>query len=183
MKQIISKNIFTIPKLDAKLISVSALLLAMDVILYKISIGPAFAPVTFGFISMALMGYLYGPIWAGVLEMISNIICFTIFGSGTFQIAFLIGAFLGGFINGVFLYRKNINIFSVIISQLIIMIPISLILNSWLMSILFNANFQAIFWSRLFRNLALIPIQIIIIMVVFKAFEKRGLLKTIIKER
>ena len=110
--------------------------------------------------------------------MISNVICFTVFGSGTFQIAFLIGAFLGGFINGLFLYQKKINVFSVILSQLIIMIPISLLLNSWLMSILFNANFQAIFWSRLFRNLALIPIQIIIIMVVFTALEKRGLFKT-----
>ena len=75
-------------------------------------------------------------------------------------------------------YTKKINVFSVILSQLIIMIPISLLLNSWLMSILFNANFQAIFWSRLFRNLALIPIQIIIIMVVFTALEKRGLFKT-----
>ena len=178
MNNIISTNIFRVPKLDAKLLSVSALLLAMDVILYRISIGPAFAPVTFGFISMALMGYLYGPVWAGILEMISNVICFTVFGSGTFQIAFLIGAFLGGFINVLFLYQKKINVFSVILSQLIIMIPISLLLNSWLMSILFNANFQAIFWSRLFRNLALIPIQIIIIMVVFTALEKRGLFKT-----
>lgn len=179
MNNIISKNIFQVPKLDAKLLSVSALLLAMDVMLYKISIGPAFAPVTFGFISMALMGYIYGPIWAGVLEMISNIICFTVFGSGTFQIAFLISAFLGGFINGVFLYHKKTNVVSVILTQLLIMIPISLYLNSWFMSMLFNTNFQVIFWNRLFRNLALIPIQIIIIMVLFTNLEKRGLFKTL----
>lgn len=179
MNHIISKNIFQVPKLDAKLISVSALLLAMDVIFYKISIGPAFAPVTFGFISMALMGYIYGPIWGGVLEMISNILCFTVFGSGSFQIAFLIAAFLGGFINGVFLYRKKVNVFSVILAQLIIMIPISLLLNSWLMSILFNTNFQVIFWNRLFRNIALIPIQIIIIMIIFTALEKRRVFKSL----
>lgn len=178
MTNIISKHVFKVQRLDAKLLSVSALLLAIDVILYKISIGPAFAPITFGFISMALMGYLYGPIWAGVLEMISNIICFTIFGSGTFQIAFLLAAFLGGFINGLFLYHKKVSVFSVILSQFIIMIPISLLLNSWLLSILFNSSFQAIFWSRLFRNLILFPIQIIIIVIVFRALEKRGIFNT-----
>ena len=153
MNTLIAKDVFRLPEMNARLLSTSALLLALDVILYKIAIGPAYFQITFGFLSMALMGYLYGPIWAGLLEMLSNTLNFTIFGSGTFQAAFLITAFLGGFINGLFLYHKKINLPSVIAAQLLIMIPVSLFINSWLMSVLFGADFKVIFLGRFIRNM------------------------------
>ncbi len=144
MNNLIVKHVFKIPTFNTRLISTSALLLAMDVILYKIAIGPAYFQITFVFLSMALMGYLYGPVWAGILEMMSNTLNFTIFGSGAFQIAFLLTAFLGGVIDGLFLYNKKINLPSVIITQLLIMIPISLFINSWLISFLFGTDFKVI---------------------------------------
>ncbi|MGK0605184.1 folate family ECF transporter S component [Enterococcus gilvus] len=173
MNNVITKNIFKIPSINTNLLTTSALLLAMDVILYKIAIGPAYFQITFGFLTMALMGYLYGPIWAGLLEMISNILNFTIFGSGTFQTAFLLTAFLGGFINGLFLFGKKVNLLSVIITQLLIMIPISLFINSWLMSVLFGTNFTVVFFGRLIRNIFQIPIQSIAIFHFIKALECR----------
>ena len=159
--------------MNARLLSTSALLLALDVILYKIAIGPAYFQVTFGFLSMALMGYLYGPIWAGLLETLSNTLNFTIFGSGTF----LITAFLGGFINGLFLYHKKINLLSVIAAQLLIMIPVSLFINSWLMSVLFGADFKVIFLGRVIRNMIQIPIQITVVYSFIKALEARKVFK------
>mgnify|MGYP002238145381 CR=1 FL=1 len=88
LNTLIAKDVFRLPEMNARLLSTSALLLALDVILYKIAIGPAYFQVTFGFLSMALMGYLYGPIWAGLLETLSNTLNFTIFGSGTFSSCF-----------------------------------------------------------------------------------------------
>ena len=70
LNTLIAKDVFRLPEMNARLLSTSALLLGLDVILYKIAIGPAYFQVTFGFLSMALMGYLYGPIWAGLLEML-----------------------------------------------------------------------------------------------------------------
>lgn len=179
MNTLIAKNIFKMPEINTRLISTSALLLAMDVILYKISIGPANFQITFGFLSMALMGYLYGPIWAGLLEMLSNTINFTIFGSGTFQVAFLLTAFLGGFINGLFLYNKKVNLLSVITAQLFIMIPVSLFINSWLISVLFGADFKVIFIGRVIRNIIQIPIQVICIFYFIQTLEKRNVFKNI----
>lgn len=177
----IDKHVFKTPTFNIRLLSTSALLLAMDVILYKIAIGPAYFQITFGFLSMALMGYLYGPIWAGVLEMISNTLNFTIFGSGTFQVAFLLTAFLGGFINGLFLYKKKVNIPSVIVAQLLIMIPVSLFINSWLISILFGTDFRVIFAGRVVRNLFQIPVQIVGVYYFIKALEKRNIFKNFTK--
>lgn len=177
LNTLIAKDVFRLPEMNARLLSTSALLLALDVILYKIAIGPAYFQVTFGFLSMALMGYLYGPIWAGLLETLSNTLNFTIFGSGTFQVAFLITAFLGGFINGLFLYHKKINLLSVIAAQLLIMIPVSLFINSWLMSVLFGADFKVIFLGRLIRNMIQIPIQITVVYSFIKALEARKVFK------
>ncbi|EGP5370387.1 folate family ECF transporter S component [Enterococcus faecium] len=177
MNTLIAKDVFRLPEMNARLLSTSALLLALDVILYKIAIGPAYFQVTFGFLSMALMGYLYGPIWAGLLETLSNTLNFTIFGSGTFQVAFLITAFLGGFINGLFLYHKKINLLSVIAAQLLIMIPVSLFINSWLMSVLFGADFKVIFLGRVIRNMIQNPIQITVVYSFIKALEARKVFK------
>ncbi|HGV4083260.1 TPA: folate family ECF transporter S component [Enterococcus faecium] len=177
MNTLIAKDVFRLPEMNARLLSTSALLLALDVILYKIAIGPAYFQVTFGFLSMALMGYLYGPIWAGLLEMLSNTLNFTIFGSGTFHAAFLITAFLGGFINGLFLYHKKINLLSVIAAQLLIMIPVSLFINSWLMSVLFGADFKVIFLGRVIRNMIQIPIQVTVVYSFIKALEARKVFK------
>ncbi|HGF7617982.1 TPA: folate family ECF transporter S component [Enterococcus faecium] len=177
MNTLIAKDVFRLPEMNARLLSTSALLLALDVILYKIAIGPAYFQITFGFLSMALMGYLYGPIWAGLLEMLSNTLNFTIFGSGKFQAAFLITAFLGGFINGLFLYHKKINLPSVIAAQLLIMIPVSLFINSWLMSVLFGADFKVIFLGRVIRNMIQIPIQIMVVYSFIKTLEARKVFK------
>lgn len=177
LNTLIAKDVFRLPEMNARLLSTSALLLALDVILYKIAIGPAYFQVIFGFLSMALMGYLYGPIWAGLLETLSNTLNFTIFGSGTFQVAFLITAFLGGFINGLFLYHKKINLLSVIAAQLLIMIPVSLFINSWLMSVLFGADFKVIFLGRVIRNMIQIPIQITVVYSFIKALEARKVFK------
>lgn len=177
LNTLIAKDVFRLPEMNARLLSTAALLLALDVILYKIAIGPAYFQVTFGFLSMALMGYLYGPIWAGLLETLSNTLNFTIFGSGTFQVAFLITAFLGGFINGLFLYHKKINLLSVIAAQLLIMIPVSLFINSWLMSVLFGADFKVIFLGRVIRNMIQIPIQITVVYSFIKALEARKVFK------
>lgn len=182
MSTLIAKNIFILPQITTRLISTSALLLAMDVILYKIAIGPANFQITFGFLSMALMGYLYGPLWAGLLEMLSNTLNFTIFGSGAFQVAFLLTAFLGGFINGLFLYNKKINLLSVIVAQLLIMIPVSLFINSWLISVLFGTDFKIIFLGRIIRNIIQIPIQVAGIFYFIKALEKRNIFKSINKK-
>ena len=138
LNTLIAKDVFRLPEMNARLLSTSALLLGLDVILYKIAIGPAYFQVTFGFLSMALMGYLYGPI---------------------------------------FLYHKKINLLSVIAAQLLIMIPVSLFINSWLMSVLFGADFKVIFLGRVIRNMIQIPIQVTVVYSFIKALEARKMFK------
>ncbi|MGT2887073.1 hypothetical protein N1495_03855 [Streptococcus didelphis] len=54
---------------------------------------------------MTLMTYLYGPIWAGILEIFSDIINVVIFETGTYHPTFLLTAYLGRLVNGLFTYK------------------------------------------------------------------------------
>ncbi len=50
MSKLIAKNVFQLPKMNLLLLTTSAFLLALDVIFYKIAIGPAYFQVSFGFL-------------------------------------------------------------------------------------------------------------------------------------
>ena len=45
---------------------------------------------------MTCIGYLYGPIWGGLLEMISDILSFTILGSARFVIVSFVNCIFRG---------------------------------------------------------------------------------------
>lgn len=49
MSKLIAKNVFQLPKMNLLVLTTSAFLLALDVILYKIAIGPAYFQLSFGF--------------------------------------------------------------------------------------------------------------------------------------
>ncbi|KPJ22922.1 folate family ECF transporter S component [Streptococcus phocae] len=173
MNRLFKTNIAYIPPLEAKTLSLSALLLAMDVVLYKLAFGPPYFQVSFGFLSMALMGYLYGPIWAGFLEILSSAINSTLFGTGNFHPIFLITAFLGGAINGLFLYHSQVRLRNVFFAQFLILLVVSLIMNSWFISIVYKADFFAVFWGRSLRNAFLLPIHTYLGHAFLKTLENR----------
>ncbi|KHD44686.1 membrane protein [Streptococcus uberis] len=161
------------PPLGAKTLPMSALLLAMDVVLYKLAFGPSYFQVSFGFLSMALMGYLYGPMWAGFLEVLSTTINSTLFGTGNFHPIFLITAFLGGAINGIFLYRSQLRLRNIFVAQFLILLVVSLMMNSWFISIVYKADFSAVFWGRSLRNVFLLPIHTFLGHTFLKTLENR----------
>lgn len=176
MNKIIANGVFKPIKIGSLVLTYSALILVLNIVLYKFSIGPSFFKITFSFFPLALSGYLFGPWWSSILALFSNVLCFTIFGSGSFHPLFLITALLSGFISGLFLYRKNVNLLSVIITQLLLMIPLSLFLNSWFIALVYGIDYHFVFLGRLWRNVGLIPIQIIMVYLLIKAFERRKLL-------
>lgn len=71
------------PKFDTKRMALAAMLIALQIILEKLSIGdPAVLKIGLGFIATALIGFLLGP-WIGALSMIINdLISNTLLSSG-----------------------------------------------------------------------------------------------------
>lgn len=162
------------PKMTVQVLTLSALLLAMDVVFYKLAFGPVYIDFNLGFISTALIGYFLGPWLAGGLEMASDIIG-TFLGGGTFAFPFLLTAFLGGMIYGMFLHKKQPSIWAIIVVNLLILIPISLFIDSWLINVTYHVAWKVLFWTRLGRNLIDFAIQTPLLYVVIKAIDRTHL--------
>lgn len=68
------------PKLTARTIAMAAILIAMQIVLSKLSIGPDnLVKFSFGFIATMLMGYYLGPWLTGVAMAISDILTNSVF--------------------------------------------------------------------------------------------------------
>ncbi|WP_034994443.1 folate family ECF transporter S component [Liquorilactobacillus vini] len=162
------------PRLRVEVLTLAAILLAIDVVFYKLALGPAYLDFNLGFISTALMGYFFGPWLTGGLEMASDIIG-TLLGGGTFAFPFLLTAFLGGMVYGVFLHKKQPSIWSIIITNFLVLIPISLFCDSWLIHLTYQVAWKVLFWSRLGRNIIDFALQTPILFFVIKAIDRTQL--------
>ncbi|MBB1062412.1 folate family ECF transporter S component [Limosilactobacillus fastidiosus] len=101
---------FAGPRFTTKRLTLAGMLIALEVILDKISIGnPTILKFGFGFIATALIGYYLGP-WIGGWSMVVNdIISNTILNSGTaFFPGFTFSAFVSGVLAGMFLYNQKV---------------------------------------------------------------------------
>ena len=88
-----------------KLVEIS-LLIALEVILTRFcSIYTGVLRIGFGFLPVAIIAMMYGPISAGVAYAIGDILGMMIFPCGSYFPGFTLTAFLTGVIYGVVLYK------------------------------------------------------------------------------
>ena len=88
-----------------KLVEIS-LLIALEIILTRFcSINTAILRIGFGFLPIAIIGMMYGPVSAGLAYVIGDILGMMIFPSGSFFPGFTLTAALTGAPYGVFLYK------------------------------------------------------------------------------
>ena len=115
-----------------KLVEIS-LLIALEVILTRFcSIYTGILRIGFGFLPVAIIAMMYGPISAGVAYAIGDILGMMIFPSGSYFPGFTLTAFLTGVIYGVVLYKHPKTWGRIILATCLvclgIMIPIQTIL-------------------------------------------------------
>lgn len=146
-------------------IAVLGVLMALGLVLSRttIALGPN-NQLSFGFIVNAIIGILYGPWVAGFAGMGDDILQSFLFGvQGTFFIGFTLTAFVGSFIYGWFLHRKNITWKHVLLSVLFNTVVTNLILNTLWIHILYQTPIVVLLASRIPQNLVMAPIRFIVI--------------------
>ncbi|WP_270635301.1 folate family ECF transporter S component [Limosilactobacillus mucosae] len=174
------------PKFDTKRMALAAMLIALQIILEKLSIGdPAVLKIGLGFIATALIGFLLGP-WIGALSMIINdLISNTLLSSGTmFFPGFTLSAAISGIIAGMFLYQQQINWRRILIyefCQILITNVFFTTLWLYLMGIGQGSSamsFMALLMVRLPKEVISWPIEALIVLTLLKAVERAGLKTT-----
>lgn len=145
------------------LIQVS-LLVAMEIVLTRfMSISTPIMRIGFGFVPIAICAIMFGPVWAGIAGAMADFIGATLFPIGTFFPGFTLSAALTGIVFGLFLYKKKESWLPLAAAVAINCLIISLLLNTYWLTVLVGKNFLVLMPVRIVENLIMIPIQFFVI--------------------
>ena len=151
----------------------TGIFVALTVLLsYIFAIHTTFIHITFGFLSTAIFGILYGPMAAGIMAAIACFIGMSLFGQGVFFPGFIVSEFLVGYVYGYFLHGRNVTFKQLLLPETIVTVCIHLILNTMWLTIFYNKAVSAIFIGRLIKNIICFPLEIALILIVYKAVSK-----------
>lgn len=150
-----------------------AVLVAINIVLQKISFGPAYLKVGLGFIGLSLLGLYFGPIWGSIGAGISDLALSAIFGvEGGFFPGFTLSAIIAGGIYGYFFYKKPLKIWRIVVATILVTIIVNIFMNTYWLHLLYGLNLKAAFTQRIIKE-AIVPwIQMIIIYLVFDALQR-----------
>lgn len=148
---------------------VMAFLIALEIILTRFcSINTPILRIGFGFLPVAMMGILYGPLWAAIGYAVGDILGMMIFPSGVFFPGFTVTAALTGLVFGIFLHGKEkITWKNVLPASLIIVLGLNLCLDTIWLSIMMGDAFIALLPTRILKCAVMLPIHIILIPLVW----------------
>jgi len=124
---------------------------------YILAIHTTFIHLTFGFIPTAIFAILFGPV--GML----------LFGQGVFFPGFMVSEFLVGYIYGYFLYKKNVTWKRLLLPEALITVFVHLGLNTLWLTLFYGKAASAILTGRIVKNLICFPLEIFLILLIYKA--------------
>lgn len=143
---------------------IMAVLITVSVILTRFcSINTPILRIGFGFLPCAIMGIMYGPLWAGAGYAIADVLGMLIFPSGTFFPGFTVTAFLTGLVYGFFYHNRPVTIKSSLLPNAVVSVVMNLFLDTvWLM-ILMGQGFWVLLPTRILKCVVMFVIQVALI--------------------
>ena len=153
----------------------AALILALRIAMKPLKI-PVAADVniTFGFIVNALGSMVYGPVVALLGGALSDTLGYLVAPSGVYFFPFILLEMAGSFIFAMYLYSTDITPVRLILAKFSINMFVNILLNEPIMvlyyrDVLHLSTYQPFVMVRIVKNIVMLPIEAIILMVVFRA--------------
>lgn len=178
-----------IPK--TKKIVLAALMLATFIILDRfVSINIQILAINFSSIAIMIVAIYCGPKYSTIVAVLGDLIAALLFPFGSYFIGFTITNLIMGLIFGLFLYEKPIDsdntsqksktnfIVKAIISNILVLILVNLILNTYCIHFMYGKAFWVLFASRAIAQIIICVINtslIIILEKVMRPFAKKYL--------
>ncbi|MBP2058535.1 ECF transporter S component (folate family) [Lactobacillus colini] len=149
------------------------LLIAINIVLQKISFGPATVKVGLGFIGNIMLGYYFGPFWGGIGGMLTDLLTSAIFGfQGGFFPGFTLSAIIGVMIYGFLLYQKPVKLWRIAVATILVTIIVNVLMNTYWLHLMYGLDLKAAFMQRILKELIVPWIQIIVGYVVLNAIQR-----------
>lgn len=157
-----------LPKLDTLSMVTMGLLMALQLVVSRFAISNQFLRFSFTFLVAAVLAKWFGPWWgmltAGVVDVVGTLMAGT-----PFFIGFTLSAMAGSLIYALFLYRRPVSWWRVIAAQVVIVLVVNVLLNSWWLVIMYQTPFWGILPARLLKEAITTPIQVVLLMIVLKS--------------
>lgn len=152
----------------------AGLLAALGMVIksFSIPIGQLFK-ISFHYLATALSGYLYGPVTAGFAAIVVDIFGYLLKPDGPYFPGFTLSAFVGGFVYGCWLYRKQVRLWRVAAACATNTLLVSLLLNPLWLNILYGQAFWGLLALRLPGNLMVLPVNTLLLYMVLRVVEKQ----------
>ncbi|MFC6322916.1 folate family ECF transporter S component [Companilactobacillus baiquanensis] len=146
-----------------------AILIALEMVLSRFSIGSNALQVGFSFVAMGLIGYYFGPYKAAIAMAIADIMKMVILpSSGGFFWGFTVSAIVGGIIYGFMLYNKKVTITRVLITTVLVVVIVNTLMNTWWIHMISNAPYWVLLTPRLIKEAISLVYQTGILYLVLK---------------
>ena len=164
---------------DPRTISRCALLIAVNVVLsfFKIQLSPHII-ISFSFLAVAVIAYLYGPVIAGLCAGLCDMVSFFVKPTGAFNPAFTLVAVVGGVIFGLFLHNAEVNPFRAFFCKLTVNLVVHLFLNTLMISVFYSMPFWVALPPRLLKNVIMLPLETAAIYFAIKVIDRVIIKKT-----
>ena len=149
-------------------ICIAALLLALEIILARFcSVSTPILRLSFGFLPIAVLGILYGPVWSAATYAIGDFIGAILFPIGDYFPGFTLTAGLSGLVFGLVLYKRPVTLRTSFIASFIVVIFMDLVLNTYWLTLLYGDAYLSLLPIRLLKVALAIPIETLLIPLVW----------------
>ena len=145
-------------------ITLIAMLLAVSVVLsfFTIQVSESLR-LGLGYLITATMGMLFGPVTAGIAAGVGDIVKYLIKPSGAFFPGLTITAILVGVLYGMVFYHSRVTLVRAIVAKTLTNVLLNILLNTFWLSIMMGKGFWALVPSRVIKNIALLPVEILLL--------------------
>ena len=159
-------------KITTKNLTTMALLIALEIVLSRfLSLNAWNIKIGFSFVPVVIAALLLGPVYAGVTAALADFLGAILFPIGPYFPGFTLTAFLTGLVFGLFLYRKQ-SLLRVLGAVAVNQFILSLLLNTFWISVLYGSPFGPLLVTRLVQCAILTVVQIVVIQLIIKVMPR-----------
>ncbi len=151
-----------LPKLDTLSMVTMGLLMALQLVISRFSIGNNFIKFSFTFLIVALLAKWFGPWWGMMTAAVVDVVG-TLMTGGPFFPGFTVSAILGSLIYALFLYKQPVSWGRITLASVIIAVVVNTFLNTLWVTMMYRTPFWSLLPLRVVKQLIVTPIQIILV--------------------
>ena len=158
---------------DPRTLATAAVLSAVHLVLNQFTIPVSqLLEVGFDFLAVAAIGYLCGPWVAGLSGIVTDLLGYILRPNGPYFPGWTLSAVLVGVLYGLWLYRRPIKLWRVVLCKLNMVLLFNFLLTPLWLHITYGQSFVVLSSLRLVKNVIKFPLDILLLMLVLKTCER-----------